>query len=129
MLGFGLWIVSWQFVLLLGIRVLGICLLSVLMFGCFAGYSGSDMANLCREAALGPIRSIVDIQCIDADQVCVYVAYTAMWTTFLSGQNLLMCFTLVQISRGKGVERSGLKWAFFAKKREGDLLTPPDPSS
>ena len=30
------------------------------------------MANLCREAALGPIRSIADIQCIDADQVCVY---------------------------------------------------------
>ena len=29
------------------------------------------MANLCREAALGPIRSISDIQCIDADQVCI----------------------------------------------------------
>lgn len=27
------------------------------------------MANLCREAALGPIRSITDIQCIDAEQV------------------------------------------------------------
>ena len=27
------------------------------------------MANLCREAALGPIRSIVNIQYIEADQV------------------------------------------------------------
>ncbi|EDV20775.1 uncharacterized protein TRIADDRAFT_31346, partial [Trichoplax adhaerens] len=35
------------------------------------GYSGSDMSNLCREAALGPIRSIdySDIQNISADQV------------------------------------------------------------
>ena len=33
------------------------------------GYSGSDMAGLCREAALGPIRSLNDIINISADDV------------------------------------------------------------
>lgn len=34
------------------------------------------MANLCREAALGPIRNIADIQCIEADQVpCYFLAW------------------------------------------------------
>lgn len=33
------------------------------------GYSGSDMDNLCREAALGPIRSITDILQIDQEAV------------------------------------------------------------
>ncbi|KGG52568.1 hypothetical protein DI09_15p350 [Mitosporidium daphniae] len=35
----------------------------------FVGYSGSDMHSLCREASLGPIRSIPDITSIQADQV------------------------------------------------------------
>ncbi len=33
------------------------------------GYSGSDMDNLCREAALGPIRSIKDILMVTQDAV------------------------------------------------------------
>jgi len=34
-------------------------------------YSGADMANLCREAALGPIKSLAsaDIENITADEV------------------------------------------------------------
>lgn len=38
-----------------------------------AGFSGADMANLCREAALGPIRSIPfeQMETICASQVSI----------------------------------------------------------
>ena len=52
------------------------------------GYSGADMTNLCREAALGPIRSIPldQIETITSDQVNGNVLITCFY--FLPGLNL-----------------------------------------
>ena len=48
-------------------------IIPVLIVFVFVGYSGSDMVNLCREAALGPIRDAAhNIQHISPDEVWEY---------------------------------------------------------
>ena len=49
-----------------------------------SGFSGADMATLCREAALGPIRdmSFGDIENISADQVMYHQKYVVFVVVF-----------------------------------------------
>ncbi len=41
----------------------------VFIYQLIIGYSGSDMDGLVREAAIGPLRDIIDIEAISASQV------------------------------------------------------------
>lgn len=62
------------------------------------GYSGADMKQLCAEAALGPIRDIVDsssldIATIQKDDVCYFFKINLSFSFFVICRKIHIVFS------------------------------------